>query len=121
MAEFDDEDEVKVEEITIPKYEISHSDFKIKELEERIIKYAAESLQDTTLDKEIATNLKSKLDKDSDLIKPSNPQNTPNVEEHGVWQCIVGRQFCSSLTFDAEHLIYFKFIELNKYFLCFRS
>ncbi len=47
--------------------------------------------------------------------------NSENVEEHGVWQVIVGRQFVASVTFDARYLVYFVFEEISKYFLVFRS
>jgi len=43
------------------------------------------------------------------------------MDEHGVWQVIVGRNYVASITFDSKYLIYFHFIDLGKYFLCFRS
>jgi hypothetical protein len=42
-------------------------------------------------------------------------------EEYGVWQVVIGKHFVASLTFDAKHFLYYKFDELKKYFLIFRS
>lgn len=43
------------------------------------------------------------------------------MEENGVWQVIIGRQFAASVTFDAKYMFYFQLEESGKYCLVFRS
>jgi hypothetical protein len=121
MSGLDEEEDNIVVEKEIPKYRVEYYDMKSEELMMKIIKYAAESLEKSINDKDIAFKLKSLLDKDQSLNLPSNPQGKPDTEELGVWQVIIGRLFTASINFDAENLIYFKFQDLNKYFLVFRS
>jgi len=121
MSGLDDEDDQIVVEKQIPKYRIEYHDMKSDELMLKIIKYAAEAVDNSKQDKDTAQKLKRLLDKDPALNVPSNPQGKPDTEELGVWQVIVGRQFTGSVTFDAENLIYFQFQEIEKYFMVFRS
>ena len=91
---------------------------------DRIIHYIAEITQDVTeqkpmSDKELAEKLKRRLDLDLDLIKPSI--SNEDVEENGVWQVVIGKQFAASVTFDARFIYYFQLDESRKYFLDFRS
>ena len=91
---------------------------------DRIIHYIAEITQDVTeqkpmSDKELAEKLKRRLDLDLDLIKPSI--SNEDVEENGVWQVVIGKQFAASVTFDARFIYYFQLDESRKYFLVFRS
>ena len=91
---------------------------------ERIVQYVAEITQEATeakpiSDKELAEKLKRRLDLDLDLIKPSISND--DIEENGVWQVIVGKQFAASVTFDARFIYYFQLEESRKYFLVFRS
>ena len=77
---------------------------------DRIIHYIAEITQDVTeqkpmSDKELAEKLKRRLDLDLDLIKPSI--SNEDVEENGVWQVVIGKQFAASVTFDARFIYYF--------------
>jgi hypothetical protein len=75
-------------------------------------------------DKEIASKLKKMLDSDPELNHPSvTNSNTINLEleEHGVWQVVIGRQFVATVSFDAKHLLYFYLDEQEKYILVFRS
>lgn len=121
MSGLDDEDDQIVVEKQLPKYRIEYHDMKSDELMLKIIKYAAEAVENSKQDKDTAQKLKRLLDKDPTLNTPSNPQGKPDTEELGVWQVIVGRQFTGSVTFDAENLIYFQFQELGRYFMVFRS
>ena len=91
---------------------------------DRIVKYIAEITQDSTeskpiSDKELAEKLKRRLDLDIDLIRPS--VSSEDIEETGVWQVVIGKQFASSVTFDAKFIYYFQLEESRKYFLVFRS
>ena len=91
---------------------------------ERIMTYIAEIMQGVTeqkpiSDKELCLKLKEKLDLDIDLIQPS--VSNEEMEEHGVWQVIIGKQFTASVTFDAKFIYYFQLEESRKYFLVFRS
>ena len=91
---------------------------------DRIVRYIAEITQDSTdknpmSDKELAEKLKRRLDLDIDLIRPS--VSNEDVEENGVWQVVIGKQFASSVTFDARFIYYFQLDESRKYFLVFRS
>ena len=73
----------------------------------------------TKSDKEICKLYKDALDKDEELNQPSI--SSPEIEENGVWQVIIGKQFASSVTFDARYIFYFQLEESRKYFLVFRS
>ena len=91
---------------------------------DRIIRYIAEITQDVTeqkpmSDKELAEKLKRRLDLDPDLIRAS--VSNEDIEENGVWQVVIGKQFASSVTFDAKFIYYFQLDESRKYFLVFRS
>ena len=81
-------------------------------------------MTDSNYDKETCTKLKTSLDKDPELNLPvttSEKDKTNIHEEYGVWQVVVGKHFVASVTFDAKHFLYFKFDEMKKYFLIFRS
>ena len=91
---------------------------------DRIVQYVAEITQEATdtkpiSDKELAEKLKRRLDLDLDLIKPSISND--DIEENGVWQVVIGKQFAASVTFDARFIYYFQLEESRKYFLVFRS
>ena len=91
---------------------------------DRIVQYIAEITQDAAegkpiSDKELAEKLKRRLDLDIDLIRPS--VSNEDVEENGVWQVVIGKQFAASVTFDARFIYYFQLEESRKYFLVFRS
>ena len=91
---------------------------------DRIVQYIAEITQDAAegkpiSDKELAEKLKRRLDLDLELIKPSI--SNEDVEENGVWQVVIGKQFAASVTFDARFIYYFQLEESRKYFLVFRS
>ena len=90
----------------------------------RIVRYIAEITQDAPEnkpmpDKELAEKLKRRLDLDLDLIKPSI--SGEDIEENGVWQVVIGKQFAASVTFDARFIYYFQLDDSKKYFLVFRS
>ena len=91
---------------------------------DRIVQYIAEITQDAAegkpiSDKELAEKLKRRLDLDLELIKPSI--SNEDIEENGVWQVVIGKQFAASVTFDARFIYYFQLEESRKYFLVFRS
>ena len=91
---------------------------------DRIVQYIAEITQDAAegkpiSDKELAEKLKRRLDLDPDLIRAS--VSNEDVEENGVWQVVIGKQFAASVTFDARFIYYFQLEESRKYFLVFRS
>ena len=91
---------------------------------DRIVQYIAEITQDATeakpiTDKELAEKLKKRLDLDIELIMPS--VSNEDIEENGVWQVVIGKQFAASVTFDARFIYYFQLEESRKYFLVFRS
>ncbi len=87
-------------------------------------------------DKELCQKLKERLDKTPELNQPA--VSSSQIEEHGVWQVIIGKQFAASVTFDAKLIYYFlieeklgeksteektdeKLDDGRKYFLVFRS
>ena len=91
---------------------------------DRIVQYIAEITSEATeakpiSDKELAEKLKRRLDLDIDLIRPS--VSNEDIEENGVWQVVIGKQFAASVTFDARFIYYFQLEESRKYFLVFRS
>ena len=91
---------------------------------DRIVQYIAEITQEANettplSDKELAEKLKRRLDLDIDLIRPS--VSNEDIEENGVWQVCIGKQFAASVTFDARFIYYFQLEESRKYFLVFRS
>ena len=149
--DYDDEDKDVKKELVIPKYTLLYEDMEVEIKQEaqeekkpeehveegdeeaknknmkpidRIVHYIAEITQDSTdknpmSDKELAEKLKRRLDLDIDLIRPS--VSNEDVEENGVWQVVIGKQFASSVTFDARFIYYFQLDESRKYFLVFRS
>ena len=91
---------------------------------DRIVQYIAEITQEATetkpiTDKELAEKLKKRLDLDIELIRPS--VSNEDIEENGVWQVVIGKQFAASVTFDSRFIYYFQLEESRKYFLVFRS
>ena len=91
---------------------------------DRIVQYIAETTSEANektplTDKELAEKLKRRLDLDIELIRPS--VSSEDIEENGVWQVVIGKQFAASVTFDARFIFYFQLEESRKYFLVFRS
>ena len=91
---------------------------------DRIVQYIAEITQEANektplTDKDLAEKLKRRLDLDIELIRPS--VSSEDIEENGVWQVVIGKQFAASVTFDARFIYYFQLEESRKYFLVFRS
>lgn len=117
----ENDDEQVIQEKSIQESEIIQTDIKNSSFIEKIIEHASAAYEGAIDDKDICTKLKTLLDNEPMLNEPSNPQNLPDCSEHGVWQCIIGRQFCASVTFDAEYMVYFSFPKLSKYFMIFRS
>ena len=74
---------------------------------DRIVQYIAEITSER------------RLDLDIELIRPS--VSSEDIEENGVWQVVIGKQFAASVTFDARFIFYFQLEESRKYFLVFRS
>ena len=115
-----EEEEKKAEE----KPEESVEEKKVLKPIDRIVQYIAEITQEAAegkpiSDKELAEKLKRRLDLDLELIKPS--VSNEDIEENGVWQVVIGKQFAASVTFDARFIYYFQLEESRKYFLVFRS
>ena len=120
----DDENKEVEEEEKKEEANVDENEKDKKKPMEKIITYVAEILAENTeekklSDKEIAQKLKVKLDEDNDLNQPSI--SNEDIEEHGVWQVCVGKQFAASVTFDAKCIYYFQVEESRKYFLVFRS
>ena len=116
-----EEEEKKVEEN--PEESVDEGKKNLKPID-RIIQYIAEIMAEGTeakpvTDKEMAEKLKRRLDLDIDLIRPS--VSNDEIEENGVWQVVLGKQFAASVTFDAKFIYYFQLEESRKYFLVFRS
>ena len=116
-----EEEEKKVEEN--PEESGDEAKKNLKPID-RIIQYIAEIMAEGTeakpiSDKEMAEKLKRRLDLDIDLIRPS--VSNEDIEENGVWQVVIGKQFAASVTFDAKFIYYFQLEESRKYFLVFRS
>ena len=114
------------EEEKKPEEKLEEGEEKNKNLKpiDRIVRYIAEITQDVKddkpmPDKELAEKLKKRLDLDIELIQPSI--SNEDIEENGVWQVVIGKQFASSITFDSKFIYYFKLDESRKYFLVFRS
>ncbi len=118
-----DEENDYVKDKTRHEYRLISSDVKDMKILEAIIEYANDAYEENKTDKEICTKLKKLLDSDKEILNnPSNPQGVIGSEQLGVWQVIIGRQFCASITFDAELFVYFEMpIKHSKYFLVFRS
>ena len=143
----EDQDDMK-KELVIPKYILLYQDMEVeikqdmlqedkddlheREEEEkknlkpidRIVQYIAEITSEANektplTDKELAEKLKRRLDLDVELIRPS--VSNEDVEENGVWQVVIGKQFAASVTFDARFIYYFQLEESRKYFLVFMS
>ena len=119
--EHDKEEEEKKEEVNVEEGEDANKALKPID---RIIHYIAEITQDAPEnkpipDKELAEKLKRRLDLDIDLIRPS--VSGEDIEENGVWQVVIGKQFAASVTFDAKFIYYFQLDDTKKYFLVFRS
>ena len=115
-----EEEEKKAEE----NPEESVEEKKVLKPIDRIVQYIAEITQEAAegkpiSDKELAEKLKRRLDLDLELIKPS--VSNEDIEENGVWQVVIGKQFAASVTFDARFIYYFQLEESRKYFLVFRS
>ena len=120
----DDENKEVEEEEKKEEANVDENEKDKKKPMDKIITYVAEILAENTeekklSDKEIAQKLKVKLDEDNDLNQPSI--SNEDIEEHGVWQVCVGKQFAASVTFDAKYIYYFQLEESRKYFLVFRS
>ena len=119
----DDENKEVEEEEKKEEANVDENEKDKKKPMEKIITYVAEILAENTeekklSDKEIAQKLKVKLDEDNDLNQPS--VSNEDIEEHGVWQVCVGKQFAASVTFDAKYIYYFQLEESRKYFLIFK-
>ena len=117
----DKDEEEKKEELNVEEPDEANKPSKPID---RIVRYIAEITQDAPEnkpmpDKELAEKLKRRLDLDLDLIKPSI--SGEDIEENGVWQVVIGKQFAASVTFDARFIYYFQLDESRKYFLVFRS
>ena len=115
------DEEEKKEEVNVEEGDDTNKSLKPID---RIIHYIAEITQDAPEnkpmpDKELAEKLKRRLDLDLDLIKPSI--SGEDIEENGVWQVVIGKQFAASVTFDARFIYYFQLDDTKKYFLVFRS
>lgn len=117
------EEEKKEEEAKLEGEEVEE---KQKELTpvEIIVKNIATIMEHSTeakpiTDKELAMKLKAALDMEPKLVRPA--YSSDEIEECGVWQVIVGKQFAASVSFDARHVFYFQMEESRKYFLVFRS
>ena len=120
----DDENKEVEEEEKKEEANVDENEKDKKKPMDKIITYVAEILAENTeekklSDKEIAQKLKVKLDEDNDLNQPS--VSNEDIEENGVWQVCVGKQFAASVTFDAKYIYYFQLEESRKYFLVFRS
>ena len=120
----DDENKEAEEEEKKEEANVDENEKDKKKPMDKIITYVAEILAENTeekklSDKEIAQKLKVKLDEDNDLNQPS--VSNEDIEENGVWQVCVGKQFAASVTFDAKYIYYFQLEESRKYFLVFRS
>ena len=120
--EYHDENEEEKKNEEKPA-ETEEENKKLKPID-RIVHYIAEITQDVKddkpmPDKELAEKLKKRLDLDIDFIQPS--VSNEDIEENGVWQVVIGKQFASAVTFDAKFIYYFKLDESRKYFLVFRS
>ena len=117
----DKDEEEKKEELNVEEPDEANKPSKPID---RIVRYIAEITQDAPEnkpmpDKELAEKLKRRLDLDLDLIKPSI--SGEDIEESGVWQVVIGKQFAASVTFDARFIYYFQLDDSKKYFLVFRS
>ena len=117
----DKDEEEKKEELNVEEPDEANKPSKPID---RIVRYIAEITQDSPEnkpmpDKELAEKLKRRLDLDLDLIKASI--SGEDIEENGVWQVVIGKQFAASVTFDARFIYYFQLDDSKKYFLVFRS
>ena len=115
-----EEEEAKIEENVEQEKELSDLETILKLLAE-ILQENAEAKEGTPkfTDKELAMKLKEKLDREPRLMRPS--VSNEEVEENGVWQVIIGKQFAASVCFDSKYIYYFQLEESRKYFLVFRS
>ena len=70
-----------------------------------------EASKKAKLDKDIATEIKSRLDGDALL-----------ADECGGWHVIVGKSFASAITYNTKNVLFFDLLEgHNKSFLIFKT
>lgn len=62
-------------------------------------------------------------DKDAcvELCKQLNSLKEFEDIGQGEWQCIIGKKFASSLTYDSGVMAFFDLTEIGKTVLCFKS
>mmetsp|Transcript_40305 Transcript_40305/g.96662 ORF Transcript_40305/g.96662 Transcript_40305/m.96662 type:complete len:120 (-) Transcript_40305:104-463(-) len=71
-----------------------------------------EALQSKKLEKDAAQEIKRKIDTEPDFNQ---------LPGKGPWQCVVGKSFSGSITFEAYHLAFFDVIPMQKTVLIFKS
>ena len=71
-----------------------------------------QAIKDNKLQKDIAQQIKQKLDKDADFNE---------LVGKGPWQVIVGRSFASSLTHESMHMSFFDIPMYQETFLVYKS
>merc|ERR1711957_655042 len=67
----------------------------------------------------MCTKLKKKIDDDPELNQPSITSAEKNIEEHGVWQVLIGKKFAASviLTLNIQCIIILKIFPNTFWFL----
>ena len=100
----------EVIEIPLPKNRIRFSDMPLK-LQDKAIRLIEEANKKHKLDKELATEIKLMLDKDTILS-----------DDCGGWHVIAGKSFASAITYQTKWVLFFDLLEgANKTFLIFKT
>ena len=97
--------------VAVPKHRVRFSDMPWLQ-QEKAIRLINEAAQKFKLDKELATEVKSVLDKDPLL-----------QDECGGWHVIAGKSFASAITYQTKWVLFFDLLEggIPKTFLIFKT
>ncbi|CEL93031.1 unnamed protein product [Vitrella brassicaformis CCMP3155] len=108
MSDIDEEETEK--KVLLPPMSIRYCDLPAELLHQAQV-YAHEAMEAHKLEKDIATAIKKRCDEDLAF----------NTGGKGAWQCIVGKSFGMSITYDAKWIAFFDVIPAEKTVLLFRS
>jgi hypothetical protein len=94
----------------VPDYRIRHVEMS-EDMLEKLVIVVNECMQKQGYEKECCVNIVAKLK----LMEEFEDSG------QGEWQCIIGKNFASALTFDAGLIAFFDILEHQKSVLIFKS
>uniref|UniRef100_A0A7S1AQP2 Dynein light chain n=1 Tax=Noctiluca scintillans TaxID=2966 RepID=A0A7S1AQP2_NOCSC len=83
-----------------------------EDLLQRLFLMTVEALKSHRLQKDVASEIKNKLDNDPDFNE---------LVGKGPWQVVVGRSFASSITHESMHLAFFDIPKFQETILVYKS